>query len=246
MSHLLDLIALLIGLGQLGTVVFLLVGPLRKYGFVFAYCSVQLCTSLTEIVVARKFGIFNKLYHKVFWTDEIILDLLLFFILILLTYRAMEGSAGRGTTGRLLTGVAFIAVLLPFVLFPDAFQKTAWFDHTSQLLNFGAAILNLGLWTALLGSRKRDPQLLAVSAGFGILATGVAVSFGLRRLIQTPGPAYNMAQIVFLLAHLAGALVLCWAFRPSREKLKGRWNRGAGPRSVLGPKGIIRDGISAR
>jgi hypothetical protein len=197
---------------QLGSVVLLLCGPVQKYAFVLGYCSLQVCTSLLETVASRKFGRGSWQYRRAFWTDEIALDVLLFFILILLTYRAMEGSPARGAMGRMLGWVTLIVMVLPFVLFKGAFVKTPWFDHTSQLLNFGGAILNLGLWTALLSSRKKDLQLLTVSAGFGVVATGAAVCFGLRRLIGHDGA--KAANLVFLLAHLAGALMLCWAFLP--------------------------------
>ncbi len=219
MDHFLDAIAAAVSLTQLGTVALLLFyGAVRKYGFVLTYCMVQLCTSLGEVVVERRFGARSWQYRELFWTDELVMDLLLFLILILLTYRAMEGSPARATTGRILSAVAFLAVFLPLVLFKGAFKSFAWFDHTSQLLNFSGAVLNLGLWTALLGSRKKDFQLMTVSAGFGIVATGAAISFGLRRMIQTPGPAHEAANLVFVLAQLAGALILCWAFRPVRKE----------------------------
>jgi hypothetical protein len=206
------------GVMQLGTVVFLAFGLVRKYAFVLAYCSVQLITSLLEVFVVHKFGTGGKQYKNIFWTDEIVLDLLLFLILILLTYRAMEGSPARAAMGRMLGAVTLAVLVLPFVLFKGAFVRTGWFDHTSQMLNFGAALLNLGLWTALLGSHKRDRTLLTVSAGFGILATGAAISFGLRRLIHTPGIAYATAGDIFVFANLACSTILCWAFRPSNKK----------------------------
>jgi hypothetical protein len=209
-------IAFLVGLFQLGTVAFLCMGPVRRYGFVLAYCSIQLLTSLTEIWIMQMFGGKSKYFRIVFWSDEIALDLLLFFILILLTYRAMEGGPGREKMRRGLAVIAVIVMALPFVLFKGAFDKPAWFNNTSQLLNFGAALLNLGLWTALLGSKTKDRQLLAVSSAFGIVATGVAISFGFRRLIHHAGPALAAADLVFVFAHLAGAGILCWAFRPVR------------------------------
>jgi hypothetical protein len=204
------------GLMQVGTVVFLSIGLVRKYAFVLAYCLLQVITSLLEVVLLRKFGPASRQFGNLFWTDEIVLDLLLFFILTVLTYRALEGSPARAAMGRLLGAVTLVVMILPFVLFKGAFVKMSWFDHTSQLLNFGAAILNLGLWTALLGSRKRDAKLLTVSAAFGIVATGAAISFGFRMLIHTRGVAHDWANYAFVLAHLAGATILCWAFRPLR------------------------------
>jgi hypothetical protein len=210
----LDAVGFAAGFLQVGTVVFLLLGPARKYAFVLAYCALQVLTTLLEVGVIGKFGR-GKLYGKVFWTDEIVLDLLLFLILILLTYRAMEGSPMRAAMGRVLAVVTAITIALPFFLFKGAFVKMSWFDHTSQMLNFGAAILNLGLWTALLGSRKRDTKLLTVSAAFGILATGAAISFGLRQIFNAHGATHSAASQVFVFAHLFGSFILCWAFRPA-------------------------------
>ncbi len=222
---------------QLGTVVFLLIRPVRKYGFVLAYCSLQLLTSLLEVVVLSKFGSGSKQFRLAFWTDEIVLDLLLFLILILLTYRAMEHRPGRFAMGRALGVVTAMVIGLPFVVFKGAFVMTAWFNHTSQMLNFGAAILNLGLWTALLGSAQRDRKLLTVSAGFGVMATGVAVSFGLRVLVpQHSALSAGLSQI-FVLSHLAGGMILCWAFRPVGRD--SNWHLKPKPyRQVRGSLGV--------
>jgi len=202
------------GLAQLGTVAFLLAGPVRRYTFVLAYSLAQLITSLLEFVVVRRFGEISRQYKIMFWSDEIALDLLLFLILMLLTYRAMEGSPARRGMGRMLGAVTIAVMGLPFLLFKGTFVKMEWFDHTSQLLNFGAAILNLGLWTALLRSGRRDKTLLTVSAGFGIIATGAAVSFGLRLLVRGHGAELYAVSQVFVAAQLVGAMILCWAFRP--------------------------------
>ena len=102
---------------QLGIVVFLLFGPVRRYAFVLGYCVLQLFTSVLEMVISREFGHSSKRYWRVFWSDEIALDLLLFFILMLLTHRAMEGSPLRAAMQKLLGAVAAMVVALPFVLY---------------------------------------------------------------------------------------------------------------------------------
>jgi hypothetical protein len=218
-----DVLSVSLGLLQVAIVVLLLWGPVRKYAFVLGYCLLQVGTSVGEHLVNLRFGFKSKQYAMVFWTDEIVLDLLLFFILILLTYRAMEGNAAQRPMGRLLGAVTLMVMVLPFVLYKGAFVKTSWFDHTSQLLNFGAAILNLGLWGALVASRQKDNRLLTVSAGFGVVATGVAISFGMRRLSAAYGLGHGLlwtgASLAFVLAHLAGSLILCWAFRPERARV---------------------------
>jgi hypothetical protein len=213
-----DALIVLGGLIQGLAVVCLLLGPVRKYALVAAYCALQLGTSIAEFIVLQELGKNSHLYRVLFWTDEIVLDVLLFLVLILLTYRAMDGRPAQQAMSRILGAITVIVMLLPFVLFKGPFVKTTWYYHTSQLLNFGAAILNLGLWTALLGSRHRDAQVLMVSAGFGIVATGVAISFGLPILIGgavAHGRVTIAVDLVFMLAHMAGTLILCRAFQPS-------------------------------
>lgn len=200
---------------QVATVVFLFLKPVRKYAFVLGYCLLQLGTSAVEMTVTSTLGGHSRLYRILFWTDELVLDVVLFCILILLTDRAMEGSPAQGAMRRMLGAVMAVTLALPFVLYKGIFLTPAWFDHAGQVLNFGAALLNLGLWTALLGSRKRDPQLLTVSAGFGIIATGAAISFGLRRLVHQHGAAWTAANLVFVVAYVLGSLILCRAFLPA-------------------------------
>ena len=211
------------GLGILHVVLlailFVLVWRLfRRYPILLIYCGAQLVTSLIEFTVLKQYGQKSHLYAVLFWTDELVLDLLLFLMVIDLTYRAMERNPARGMMARLLGGIVLLMLLLPFVVFQEPPFKASgapnasWFDHTSQLLNFGGAILNLGLWTALLSSRNRDSQLLMVSAGLGVAVTGAAISYGLRSLFHDYQGAANLFYVV---TRAASAFIWCWAFRPS-------------------------------
>jgi hypothetical protein len=193
----------------------------RKYPILLFYCGVQLLTSLAEAVVLRQYGSGSALYAKFFWTDEVVTDLLLFFMIIEATYRAMENNPARRTTARMLATITAIVLLLPFVVFQSHIFRASgapnsvWFENTSQLFNFGGAILNLGLWTALLSSRRRDPQLLMVSAGLGVAVTGAAISYGLRRLFDPDPVASSIANLLYVLTRAASAFIWCWAFRPA-------------------------------
>src|SRR5579872_2843359 len=141
---------------QAVVVVFLLRGPFRRYSLLLLYCVLQLAATITEEYLYRVFGDPSPLFRRLYWTDEVTLDLLLFLMVITLIYRALESSPLRAGMGRLLGAVVVIVLTVPFVLFHARRFSTPWFDGTSQLLNFGAAIMNLGLWTALIGTKKRD------------------------------------------------------------------------------------------
>lgn len=198
-------------------------GPARKYAVLIVYAVAQLATTVAEQVVFRSAGPQSDLWFVVYWTDEILLDALVFVMVILLTYRALENSPIRPSVGRFLVLVSAAAVTLPFILFYRGQFDTAWLNASAQWLNFGAAVLNLALWTAIIGTRNRDRQILMVSAGLGVLVTGSAVSFGLRQFtVEAVGAPRALANLFGQVTHLAGVSIWCWAF----------WRRkAAGPRA---------------
>jgi hypothetical protein len=203
---------------QAVVIVFLLRGPFRRYPVLLLYCVLQLATSLTEGYLLRVFGQASPIFRRLYWTDEVSLDLLLFLMVIMLTYRALEGSPLRAGMGRLLGAVVVVVLVVPFLVFSARRFSSAWFDGTSQLLNFGGAILNLGLWTALIGTKKRDPLLLTVSAGLGVAVTGAAIAFGLRRFTPPGGTTQQLANLFKIVTYLASVAIWCWAFRPRAGK----------------------------
>jgi hypothetical protein len=97
---------------------------------------------------------------------------------------------------------------------------TRWFNGTDQILNFGIAIMNLFLWTALLGNKKRDPQLLTVTAGLGARVAATALLLGLRQFTAGGGIGREIADIAARLSIVAGTLIWCWAFRPATRPKK--------------------------
>ena len=203
---------------QASVIVLLLRGPFRRYSLLLAYCVMQLAATVTEEYVYRVFHENSILFVRLYWTDEVSLDLVLFLMVILLTYRALEGSPLRIGMGRLLGAVLILVLVAPFVLFSARRFSNSWFDGTSQLLNFGAVIMNLGLWTALLATKKRDPLLLSVSAGLGVAVTGAAIAFGLRRFTPPGGTTQQLVNLFKTITYLASVAIWCWALRPMARK----------------------------
>lgn len=206
-------------------VLFLILGPFRKYALLLTYCVVQLAAVVAEILLSREggreAGRMSPLFIKVYWTDEIVIDSLLFLLVIVLTYRALEGKPQRAAIGKVLAGVVVVAALAPFVVFYNRpLFKTSWFNGTSQFLNFGAALMNLALWTAMLSNKRRDTQLLRVSAGLGVLVTGAALAYGLRQFTMGGGNARGLANLVKTVTYVTSMLIWCWAFRPATRKTR--------------------------
>ena len=121
---------------QAALIVFLLRGSFRRYPILLVYCVLQLAATITEEYVFRVLGQTN-FFRRLYWTDEVTLDLVLFLMVITLIYRALEGSPMRAAMGRLLGAVVATVLVVPFVLFSARRFSTSWFDGTSQLLNFG-------------------------------------------------------------------------------------------------------------
>jgi hypothetical protein len=201
--------------------VLLLSNGFRKYPLLFLYTIAQLLTDFAESAASRQFGRQTVQFANLYWGDEILLDLILFVMLIVFTYQSLEDNPWRATAGRFLAGVLALAIAAPFALYYNhKLFTTAWFNGTSQWLNFSAAIMNLALWSALLTNKKRDPQLLTVSIGLGVTVAGAAMYFGLRKFLIR-GEWRDFANMVGVLMHLAGVCVWCWAFRPARMRAGG-------------------------
>lgn len=216
------------GLALLLLVILLLIGPKRRFWVVLLFASWEFLATI-GLTLADLFlhgttqgdpahpSRAGRLYAQLYWNNDVIEDLLRFVVVTVLIYMVVGRS--KPVIGRILSGVVLAMIVLPFVLFHPTFPvpKAAWYNSTSQLLNFGAAIMNLILFGALIQARKRDPQILAVSIGLGILVTGASVSYGLRHFVSQGGfaAAFNL---LLNLTQLAAWLILCRAFWPSPRR----------------------------
>jgi len=225
MRYLLEVLAIVNAIVLFVALVFLARGPARKFWIVLVYIASELSANI-GLAVADFFlsgsvgetAVINRLrYSHLYWTSNLFLDLLRFLLVVLLIGRAASGTRARPAMNRFLIGVVVAALVLPFVLFHPRFTPWplgAWFNSTSELLNFGAALMNLPLWATLIGSRLRDPQFLKVSAGLGVAVTGAALAYGLRHFIP-PGAFRWVPNLFLMLSQLAGWLLWCSAFRIS-------------------------------
>ena len=227
MNHVYDLLGICSGIVLLSVLVLLLRGPLRTFWVLLFYVGWELFATAALTVqhfllsagpAADKIAQASALkwYYRLYWSNDVVVDLLRFLLVIVLTYTATPEGARRLSIGRILGGIVVVVLMLPFVLFPLSFRpwpEATWFNSTSELLNFGAAIMNLGLWGALLANRQRDPQVVAVSIGLGVVVTGAAISYGLRHLM--PPWAIFIPNLFLMLTQLGGWIIWCRAFWPA-------------------------------
>jgi len=208
-----------VNLALLCLVVFYLIrGPFRRYPILLAYCVAELVTAGAEYFVSN-YGS-HEVFIRLYYADEVGVDLLLFFMVTAFTYRALESNPMRAVAGRVLTVVTVGVLVLPFGLFYNSIRDFArFFSKTSELLNFGAAVMVLVLWTALLGAKKRDRQLLMVSAGLGLQVTAQAIGFGIRQFLS--GDQRWIVDLFMMMAHLPSIYLWVIAFRPAPQAANG-------------------------
>lgn len=183
----------------------------------------------------------SRLYSRFYWTNDVVVDLLRFVLVAVLIYKVAENA--KPAIRRILSGVVVAVAVLPFVLFHPTYERlsqqyidsasqlgsfavwvtkleiprVAWFNSTSQLLNFGAAIMNVILWGALIKSKNREPHILPLSLGLGILVTGTALFYGLRHFALLQGGVAAAFNLFLNLTQLTAWLIWCWAFWPKRN-----------------------------
>jgi len=206
--------------------VLLLRGPFRKYIAFAVYVAGTLAVDVGEAIAYYRFGWASPIYRKLYWTDHVTLDLLLFLVVIAFTYSALQGNPLRPAAAKALAVTVLVALILPFALLHGHYNKqygfftSQWFNHVSQIWNFGAALMNLVLWTALLSNRRRDPQLVTLSIGLGIVTASAAIAWGARQWLAEPNrwPVDSFMTVT----HLASLLLWCWVFRPKAAGPAGK------------------------
>jgi hypothetical protein len=222
MQQAFQLCAYLFGLPlALMVIAVLLRGDYRRYPFIFLYAVVDFVTSILEIQPAVAYGsatpAVKKQFALMFWVNERIMQVLVFLLVISLVYIATKHLRPRRT---LLTGIICGTVLVAAISFwahydpslPTGKYMTPW----TRDLNFCAAILDLGLWALLIGSRKKDYKLLLVTGALGIQFAGGAIGQSLRDM--SPG-IVTAASDFTVIASLARVYIWWWAFRGKPQPL---------------------------
>lgn len=200
--------------------VLLLLGPNRKFWILTVYAGWEFLGSVAlTLFDLKRAPAQHALYGHLYWTNEVAVDLLLFLVVIVLTHEAVPAGSTRPKVDRFLGAVVVAVVALPFfALHPNfgPWPTAKWFNSTGEILNFGAAVMNLGLWGALIASRERDAQIFRVSAALGIRVAATAMAYGIRHFVP-PGVSPILPNLFLMLAQIAEWTVLCWAFWPAKK-----------------------------
>ncbi len=184
----------------------------RTYPLLFAYVVLLFLTASVE--AALLFGLPSlpanrKVYALYYWSNDAILQILIFAVMLSLIHRATEGFQRRWRWT--VIPAAIVAGIVAESVYAIGSQPgvTRHMTVISRNLSFCTAILNAVLWAALMRNRRRSTELLLVSGGIGLQTTGKAIGHSLRAL----GPSSTLGNLALVLSHLLCLLIWWRTFR---------------------------------
>jgi hypothetical protein len=196
MRFALDICANLIGIPlEVLILAAMLRGSYRRYPALFLYMAAVFVVSLVETpmyilghldaVRLHDRHVWSQ-YLKIYWFDERVLMALVFVVVLSLIYQATERSRSRRVLRTsMVSGAVLFSAVAFWVHYDPVVPTGQWMTAWTSNLNFCAAILDLGLWAMLIGSRLKDSRLLLLSGALGILFTGAAIAGSISNLAVT-------------------------------------------------------------
>ena len=206
---------------ELMVIAVLLRGEYRRYPIIFLYAAVDLLTSVLEIQPSLAYSSgtpeARHRWAEMFWINEQIMQVLVLVLVISLVYSAAKHLHPRRTLlTELIGGTLLVAAISLWAHYDPNLPMGMYMTRWTRDLNFCAAILDLGLWALLIGSKKKDYQLLLVTGGLGIQFAGGAIGQALRDM----SPAIVTAASDFtVIASLARVYIWWRAFRGKPQPL---------------------------
>jgi hypothetical protein len=202
-------------------------GGYKRFPFVFLYTVVDFMTTVLEIppAIAYVRGIRSATtsYTSLYWLDEIILQVLIYAVVIGLVYEATRNLRSRRVLRTSVVIGALLIAGISFLLHHNPNLNTgSWMTPWTRDLNFCSAILDLGLWALLIGSRSRDQQMLLLSGGLGIKFAGESIGDSVRQLaIRNRSRSISLTgSIIVVLSNIFFVYVWWQAVRTSNKKHK--------------------------
>ncbi len=191
----------------------LLRGSYRQYPFVFAYTLALLISTAVEIGLQ---GASKAIQQGYYWTDEIILDVLVFCLVITFIDEAARSSKQKTIERHWLVVAAALIFVISFGI-----HHSAHFNRQMTLisrdLNICAVVLNLILWSLLVAARRPNRQLMLLSGGLGLQLTGAIMGEQLRQFSRS---LFLTGTLLEVTTGLLGLYVWWRALRPARAPVR--------------------------
>ncbi|MCX6634837.1 MAG: hypothetical protein NT090_07115 [Acidobacteria bacterium] len=184
-------------------------GGFRSFPVLLPYSLILFLWTVANIA-AREGGRLPAAWQSAYWLVDLILDWLLYVLILSLVNRAVRQSQHRAKIVRwliLAVGLFWLAAL--FLTYDPRLNE--WMTNFTKYVAFGGAVLNLVLWTVLVGTHHGDRSVLMISGGYGVQSAGEAISQSLRALaIQNRSyPVLITGNLIGVLTHTL-CLVIWW------------------------------------
>jgi hypothetical protein len=153
-------------------------------------------------MAAREGGRLPAAWQSAYWVVELILDWLLYVLILSLVSRAVRQSQHRAKILRWLILAVGLFLLAALLLTRDP-RLNEWMTNFTKYVAFCGALLNLVLWTVLVGTHHGDRGVLMISGGYGVQSAGQAISHSLR-MLATPSrslPVLITGNLIYVLTH---------------------------------------------
>jgi len=203
----------------------LLRGGYRRFPFIFAYIVIDFVTTVLEMPAGLNYvrggSQGGVLYAYLYWIDEVVLQVLIYAVVMSLIYDATRHMRSRRMVRiSLIVGAVLIAGVSFLLHYNPALNKGSFMTPWTRDLNFCSAILDLGLWALLLGSRSRDHQMLLLSGALGIKFAGESIGESVRQLAirSKSRPISLTGNVIIMLANIFFFYVWWQALRARRSK----------------------------
>lgn len=183
----------------------------KRYSLLTLYAAILFLSTVMEMSIRFSPDGWSATARQYYWTSEIIQQTVAVATILWLERRASHGPLASAPAARWLAPVSALAVVLSLWLNHDS-RLNFWMTSVSRDLSFLVILLNLVLWTSLLKAKIRQPRMLMVSGGLGIMFAGQAMGQGLRLLYEHSRALFWGGNVVVSLSYLIALFVLYRAF----------------------------------
>jgi hypothetical protein len=189
----------------------------RKFPILACYAVVSfLATVMEGAIYLRAFGFSTEFSKDIYWINEGIIQVLVYLLVVSLMGKTLStGTQKRGFRfDYAVAALALMAFCIVVAYKPDSHYLVSM-TAASRNLSFASAILNLLLWSMLLATKKRDPQLLTLSTGLGVQTTGRAIGHSLRKIPVTE--LKLLGNSLMVLTYMLSFVILWWALHKRKQ-----------------------------
>jgi xanthosine utilization system XapX-like protein len=152
----------------------------------------------------------STIYQNYYWGAELTRQSAMFLVVVSLALDVIPDNRRRRMILNLVMAGAGLFWLGSLLLTYQS-ELNPWMTQVVRNLSFGSAVLDLGLWFALISSRSRDTTRLMIVGGLGLQMTGEAIGTSIRQLL----PGWNTAlagSLFVVFAHFLCLVIWLYAF----------------------------------